>query len=205
MPRSLCTSATASRRCCLRRLKPTRLERFHISGHLFSFINLRDIIRDEAFRLSCCCKLLVHCSIKKSKAVIPRRSRDAQTEDCLGFFEKKRRDSLTLSPPLWGDFMRKWHQILFMAEKEKHKTTTAAVCHRCSCERLRTCVRMQALCVRQAAPPSTAFPFSSPFEVETVTHMLSEELFFRFCRKGHRRVKCLGEPSRISRRCKSLV
>lgn len=97
--------------------------------------------------------------------------------------EKERRDSLTLSPPLWGDFMWKWHQILFMAEKEKHKTTTVAVCHRCSCSRLGTCVRMQTLCVCVCVAgtpptPSAAFPFSSPFEVETVTHMLSEELFF---------------------------
>lgn len=31
--------------------------------------------------------------------------------------------------------------------------------------------------------PTTAFPFSSPFEVEAVTHMLSEEVFFASAEK----------------------
>lgn len=75
-----------------------------------------------------------------------------------------------------------------MAEKGKHKTTIVAVCYRCSRSRLGTCGRKgDFVCVagspRPTAFPTTAFPFSSPFEVETVTHMLSEEVFFASAEK----------------------
>lgn len=43
------------------------------------------------------------------------------------------------------------------------------------------------MCGRHSPPsipfPTAAFPFSSPFEVETVTHMLSEEVFFASAEK----------------------
>lgn len=68
-----------------------------------------------------------------------------------------------------------------MAEKGKYKTTIVA---------RETCVRKgDFVCVAGTPPPppipfpTTAFPFSSPFEVETVTHMLSEEVFFASAEK----------------------
>lgn len=113
----------------------------------------------------------------------------------------------TLRRFFWG----KWHRILFMAEKGKYKTTIVAVCYRCSRSRLgkRACAK-EILCVWQALPPLYPLPhhcisiFFSLWSRNCDSHVIWGGVF-RFCRKGHRRVKCLREPNRISRRCKSLV
>lgn len=74
-----------------------------------------------------------------------------------------------------------------MAEKGKHKTTIVAVTGAAAQGSERAGAK-ETLCVWQAARPptafpTTAFPFSSPFEVEAVTHMLSEEVFFASAEK----------------------
>lgn len=66
------------------------------------------------------------------------------------------------------------------------------------------------LCVCGRQPPHHPLPhhcisiFFSLWSRNCDSHVIWGGVF-RFCRKGHRRVKCLGEPNRISRRCKSLV
>lgn len=83
----------------------------------------------------------------------------------------------------------KWHQILFITENEilGFPAFTGRVAP-CACKRLgRACTcRRCRRCVYTHPPP--------PLKWKTVTHALSEEVFFASL-KGHWEVKCLGEQT----------